>query len=125
MYATPDDSVNSYEEQYQEFLAKHGKSYATEEEYNLRFNIFIDHVKFNEAHDPELEGHTVGLNEMSDWTHDEFGIVSGRHNIAHYKEKHSNSLLGAEELLTLESDLGSVPESIDWRDSGSVSPVRS
>jgi hypothetical protein len=86
--ATPDDYTDSYEQQYQDFLATHGKSYATEEEFNMRLGIFIDHLKFNAAHDPELEGHTVGLNEMSDWTHDEFGIISGRHNVRHYNERY-------------------------------------
>ena len=101
MYAAGDGIANSYEQQYQDFLAQYGKSYLSEEEYNIRLDIFIDHVKFNAAHDPELEGHTVGLNIMSDWTHDEFGIVSGRNNIGLYKERHQ--MLGAQNLVTLET----------------------
>jgi hypothetical protein len=50
----------------------------------MRLDIFIGHIKFNAAHDPEFEGHSVGLNEMSDWTNDEFGFVSGRHNVGLY-----------------------------------------
>lgn len=82
-----------YEEQYQKFLAEHGKSYPTEEEYNLRFGMFTKNLQFIEAHDPEVEGHTVGLNEMSDWTDEEFGVVSGRSNVKAHKER--MAMLGA------------------------------
>lgn len=53
----------------------------------MRKAIFIDHVKFNAAHDPEVEGHTVGLNEMSDYTDDEFSTLSGTKNSGLYQNE--------------------------------------
>ena len=66
----------------------------------MRFNIFTNHTKFIEAHDPVAEGHTVAINEMSDWTDEEFGIVSGRFNIRRKKAQ----MLGNKQKLKIESD---------------------
>ena len=94
-------------------MAKHGKSYPTEEEYQMRLEIFVKNIKFIEEHDPEVEGHTVALNEMSDWTDEEFGVVSGRFNVAAHKER--IGLLGASEGVLLEGDVQGLPEAVDWR----------
>jgi hypothetical protein len=49
-------------------MAEYGKSYATQEEYEMRYEAFKDNIKSIEEHDSEGEGFEVGLNEMSDWT---------------------------------------------------------
>ena len=78
-------------------------------------------MKFIEKHDPEEEGHTVALNEMSDWTDEEFGVVSGRFNVDLHRDR--KGLLGATEGVLLEGDLQGLPESVDWRNHNGISYV--
>ena len=87
----------------------------------MRLAIFTKNMKFIEEHDPEAEGHTVAPNEMSDWTNDEFGIASGRFNVAAYEGR--TGLLGASEGVLLEGDLQGLPESIDWRNHNGMNYV--
>lgn len=44
----------------------------------MRYGIFLQNMEVIEGHDAEAAGFKMGVNEMSDWTHDEFGQVSGR-----------------------------------------------
>ena len=87
----------------------------------MRLAIFTKNMKFIEKHDPEEEGHTVALNEMSDWTDDEFGVVSGRFNVDLHRDR--KGLLGATEGVLLEGDLQGLPESVDWRNHNGISYV--
>ena len=57
------------------FMAEYNKNYATEEEYNLRFDIFKKNLEFVENH--ESDSFSVAINDMSDWTKEEYGRISG------------------------------------------------
>jgi len=39
--------------------------------------MFKENVKQIEEHDSDAEGFEVGLNEMSDWTPEEYAMISG------------------------------------------------
>jgi len=58
-------------------MAEFGKSYSTQEEYEMRYEAFKENIKSIEEHDSEGEGFEVGLNEMSDWTQEEYQMISG------------------------------------------------
>jgi hypothetical protein len=61
--------------QYDAFLVYHGKSYLTEEEYEMRFEIFNLNMillkKWNENSDG-INKAVFGLNYFSDMTHEEY-----------------------------------------------------
>jgi hypothetical protein len=98
----------------------------------MRKGIFIDHLEFNEAHDPEVEGHTVSINEFSDYTPEEFSILSGTANPAVNKTRIQmlkNEELVMADLTTAINKAGwdsfdLLPKSFDWRDYGVVTAVR-
>lgn len=100
------------------FVSEYGKSYATEEEYNLRYEMFKVNIKQIEAHDSEIEGFEVRLNEMSDWTDDEYAMISGQ---AHTKTR-MEKRVGTGEKRLPESNLKT---NVDWNKDGFVGPARS
>lgn len=61
-------------------MAKYGRNYADQKEYNMRLEIFTKNAMFVESHDAEGEGFTVAINKFSDWTEEEFGRISGKYN---------------------------------------------
>jgi len=84
----------------------------------MRLGIFSENLKFVQSHDSEEEGFTVGINKMSDWTKDEYGKLSGKFN----KKNKSKKLKARTPTHFTDSD---IPESVDWREEGAVSKVRS
>ena len=54
------------------FLAKHNKSYSTEEEYNMRMKMYSKRVKEHKRHNAE-PGQTsfMGVNFLTDWSQKE------------------------------------------------------
>ena len=63
--------------QYADYLALFGKSYMTQEEWEMRYGIFKHHLRMNTFHnlDPDNQGAddtVLGLNVMSDWTRVEY-----------------------------------------------------
>jgi hypothetical protein len=60
------------------YLAEHGKSYGTREEFEFRLNLFADKLKFVSEHNSRNEDdHTVTLNHMADWTDAEYKKLLG------------------------------------------------
>ena len=57
------------------YVAEHGKSYGTKEEYNFRKSIFAaKDAEMNQIND-EQGSYTLGHNKFSDWTDDEFNSL--------------------------------------------------
>ena len=54
------------------YITEYGKSYATKEEYKFRLAEFKKSLKHIAEHDEATHGHSVGINHMSDWTHEEY-----------------------------------------------------
>jgi len=63
---------------YAEYVAKHNKSYLTEEEYNTRKQIFAETHYTITQHNKSGASHTLAHNEMSDWTQEERERKLGR-----------------------------------------------
>jgi len=98
--------------------AQHKKSYSAAEE-TVRFGIFIEN--FNKIHrlNAETEGVTFAVNKFADLTATEFKQIyaSGAIYDNHRKEIARNSLRRNLEVDTL-------PDSVDWRNKGAVTPVK-
>ena len=114
----PSSSVD-YDAEYMSYIAKFNKNYASQEEYNFRKGLFAEQLKVIEKHNAKESSFTLGINEFSDWTLDEYKRLLG------YKPHLSKS----------NDDAGSndfpvncpTPDelySVDYRDQGFVTPVK-
>lgn len=83
----------------------------------MRFQAFKDNLKSIESHDIDEHGFEVGLNEMSDWTEDEYKMISGQIHRPKRMEKRVQT--GEKRLPT-----GNLASSIDWVKAGMVGPSR-
>ena len=104
------------ESAYLSYIAEHGKSYGTEEEYKFRLNTFARNQGFIRQFNDKVtdDSATVANNHMSDWTHSEYKNLLG------YRTR-IGSKKGVE--FTGEN-VTDVPASIDWREKGAVTPVK-
>ena len=101
------------QQQFLEFLSTHGKSYGTQEEFNYRLQVFADNLETINAHnESNADDATLGLNHMADWTSHEFKRLLGFRGKA---EK---------EYEPVDIDVSALPDSVDWRSKGAVTPVK-
>ena len=103
-------------QQYAEYLAAHGKSYGTKEEYNFRLEQYLIKDAAINKINAEEKNFTVGHNYMSDWTHDEYKQLLG------YRGPMGSEGLKQEKIKVL--DTVDLPASVDWRTQGAVNPVK-
>jgi len=111
-------SVGHDELQFARFREQFGKTYHTRSEHARRFSIFQQNLRKYEQHNKSGASWTMGVNQFSDLTDQEFedrhmggykrmpGFAPGPANAAPAKR--------AEQL----------PESVDWREKGAISPVK-
>ena len=102
------------EKMFIDYLAKYGKSYGTNEEYEFRFKIFQQSmVKMTMNNMKNDLTYTLGINKFSDWTKDEYKRLLGFKKIdANILSTHTS---GGDA-----NDDTTVPASIDWRLKGAV-----
>ncbi len=86
------------------FLAKHGKSYATKEEYQFRFEQFQKNMGVIRAENAKNENtFSLTANKLTDYTRDEYRKLLG------YKPV--SAMMGENFYL----DDSNLPSEIDWR----------
>ena len=105
------------EQEFIQHLSKYGKSYATNEEYAYRLNLFAQKheelAKINSVN----ANFQVGHNQFSDWTKDEYKRLLGwkrNPNVEQTNEEKSYTKLSEEGL----------PKEVDWRKKGAVNHVK-
>jgi len=104
---------NMYE--YMKYIADHGKSYGTKEEFNFRFNIFDKKLAEIKSLNETQEHSTHGTNFLTDYTQDEMKQMLGFRadmNATHEKNVQAIDLEGLE------------VSPVDWRSQGAVTPVK-
>lgn len=103
------------ETEYLTYIAEHGKSYGTEEEFKFRLATFARNQKYIAQYNAKVKDNeaTVGLNHMADWSHAEYKKLLG------YKPR-PNMRQGK----PAPKFVGDVPASLDWRAKGAVTPVK-
>ncbi|EOX91528.1 Granulin repeat cysteine protease family protein [Theobroma cacao] len=114
-----DDEVRSL---YKSWLVKHGKAYNGIGEEEMRFDIFKDNLKFIDEHNSNNNRtYKLGLNKFADLTNQEYrskflGTRSDpRRRVMKSKNPSQRYAFRAGD---------SLPESVDWREHGSVNPVK-
>ena len=107
--------VLSPAQQFNNFIVKHKRQYASAEERSTRFEIFKDNLKeikrLNDLHD----GVTYGITQFADMTQEEFlfKYTNMPQMNSHFKADTTAAYKGV-----------SIPESYDCRDHGLVTPVK-
>ncbi|PSR87959.1 Cysteine proteinase [Actinidia chinensis var. chinensis] len=106
---------------YAEWLAKHGKAYNRIGERERRFEIFKDNLKFVDEHNSENRSYKVGLNRFADLTNEEYrSMFLGTKTDS--KRRFMKSKSASRRYAVQDSDM--LPESVDWRESGAVAPIK-
>ncbi|MQL78207.1 hypothetical protein Taro_010648 [Colocasia esculenta] len=116
---------------FEEWMVKYDKSYNTLQERQRRLNIFKDNLRLIDEHNHPSNNHTftLGLNHFADLTNEEFRstyLMFQPVNVTHdelmlstptsdHRRQHVGRRRGRR----------SIPESIDWRDKGAVTAVKS
>lgn len=100
---------------FNQFINNYGRNYANEEEYNMRRHIFMQQLKKVEEHNAKGLSWTLGVNEYSDWTNEEYSQLLGLKNFRNH-----NSALPVAHFPVANAD-----KDIDWRNvDGYVTPVK-
>lgn len=105
-------SENEYVKRFTDFTTKYDKKY-TDEEYQLRYNIFKGNIDTIEAHNNEEHSWTMDVNEFADQVWHEF------------KTKHATYTTSSNLGFWFNDNLSSdVPSEWDWVEKGGVTPVK-
>lgn len=106
-------------ELFEHFLIKHPKRYANtvqREEHNKRRNIFRQNLRFINSHNRKHVGFQVAVNHLADRSPEELRLLRGRT----HTEGYNGGLPFKPDLSTLKD----VPDTMNWRLYGAVTPVK-
>ncbi|KAM0941075.1 putative actinidain [Dioscorea sansibarensis] len=103
---------------YEGWLVRHNKSYSDLSEKERRYEIFKDNLKHIDKHNAGNHTYTLALNVFADLTVEEYRATYLRTLPPRkWKEMENDSD-------TFNDNVDAVPDSIDWRDKGAITPVR-
>jgi len=110
-------ATGSVLDEFNVFKEKYNKLYANEKENAIRLNIFADNLKYiaehNEAAAKGKHTFTMGINQFTDLTHDEWKArFTPRRNVPDPRP------------VTKSKPFPGRPDSVDWREEGYVTEVK-
>ncbi|KAF1334904.1 Cathepsin, cysteine protease family c01a, partial [Globisporangium splendens] len=108
--------VSAKKDAFDAFKATHGKEYASQEEETQRLVNFHHNLRFINSVNRQGLSYYLRVNQFADLTHEE-----------RVRMYHSNSVKRAEDngaAFVHTASSASVPEEIDWRKKGAVTPVK-
>lgn len=104
------------------FKTKHARNYASADEELLRLKVFMENSLFiarhNEKYEKGLKSYSLGMNQFGDLLHHEFVQLTSC-----YDRSYANKA-GSTYLPPANIDDTDLPESLDWRKKGFVTPVK-
>jgi len=115
-FAALDEEDVSVQRHWSNYKISFAKVYATQEEHDRRFEVFRANHKFIENF-PTNRGFTVGHNEFSDLTNEEFRARYNGMNIS--RIPHATSRFSSRFSVKTRA-----PASVDWRTKGAVTGVK-
>lgn len=98
------------------FKEGHGKSYKDGEEHTRRKHLFHNNLRFIHSKNRESLGFSLAVNHLADRSEDEMRMMRGRQRSTGYN--------GALPFDRSQYDEKDVPDHIDWRLRGAVTPVK-
>ncbi|XP_075678693.1 cathepsin L-like peptidase [Dermatophagoides pteronyssinus] len=111
-------------EEWYEFKNTFNRSYNSEGEEHMRFEIFHQNLeiiqKHNELYDQGLSSYQLGINQFADWTRDEFRKLIQRNP----SNKFMREFRKPSTQIYTDNDLTDLPDEIDWTKKGVVTAVR-
>uniref|UniRef100_A0ACD5UFC7 Uncharacterized protein n=1 Tax=Avena sativa TaxID=4498 RepID=A0ACD5UFC7_AVESA len=121
-------------DRFHRWMEQHGKSYATVDEKLRRFEVYRRNVEHIETTNREGKlSYTLGENQFTDLTDEEFLAKYTSRYVVPPPDMTSNEEEEAETVITTRAgdvleghggNLSMLPESIDWRAVGAVTPVK-
>ena len=116
-------AANAFDAEWAAFKLKHGKTYVNSVEDATRFKIWKSNSAFVSKHNEEykLGKHTffVGMNQFADLTTNEFAAMFNGFNASlRLANKRPTAFFDGKNIQD------PVPDSVDWRDKGYVTPVK-
>lgn len=117
---TPDHltSTDKLLELFESWMSEHSKAYKSVEEKVHRFEVFRENLMHIDQRNNEINSYWLGLNEFADLTHEEF---KGRY-LGLAKPQFSRKRQPSANFRY--RDITDLPESVDWRKKGAVTPVK-
>ncbi|KAL7592638.1 hypothetical protein Lser_V15G32359 [Lactuca serriola] len=104
---------------HEQWMAHHGRIYTDENEKQLRFQIFKNNVAYIDAHNARSDqSYTLEVNKFADLTNDEFR--ASRNGYKKQPDSDSHVVSG----LFRYANVSAVPDEVDWRKEGAVTPVK-
>lgn len=100
--------------EFNEYIATHSKSYASDEEYQRRFKIFRENSGFIRTHNQGKKDWYLGINKFADMSIEEFRSIYLPHK---YQRKTERNVVEQEPFVN-------APSSVDWRTQGAVTAVK-
>ncbi|KAK2715041.1 procathepsin L-like [Artemia franciscana] len=105
------------------FKATHKKEYPSQLEEKFRMKIYLENkhkvAKHNILYEKGEKSYQVAMNKFGDLLHHEFrSIMNG------YQHKKQNSSRAESTFTFMEPANVEVPESVDWREKGAITPVK-
>jgi len=104
--------------QFAKFKMEHQKVYKTRAEHESRFQVFAENLKKIAAHNNAGHSYTLGINQFSDLTQEEF---KGQY-LGGYKALSNPAT--SESRAFVKKAIKDLPESVDWRDMDAVTDVK-
>ena len=102
---------------FMQYIAEHSKSYGTAEEFEFRFNNWLEIDNLINEHNSSDATHKLGHNFMSDWTDFEYQQILGYEAIPENERSE-------EEDFSEWTGVAESNSSIDWRNKGAVTAVK-
>jgi len=107
-------NLGSLKHDFIQFIHDYNKSYITAEEFEMRFQLFVETELFINKHNHGNASHTVGHNKFSDWTQAEVDKIMG----------FIDDRATRREARIYEKLPRTTVESIDWVELGAVTGVK-
>ena len=120
----PDIEREYFMDKFSEFKAEYNKTYSNKYEELTHFNTFKNNLKFIRKQKDTLTSYTIGINQFSDLTRQEFKDLY----LGGYKKPYNNISLNLYQfkpyIPLITGFTRNLPKSVDWRTKGAVTPVK-
>lgn len=124
--ATPGKAVTQLEGYtFERYVSEFGKDYGNNEEWEARREIFLKRLNAATVHNARAQqSYFRGINHLSDRTEEELKEIKGLdRSLLHFQVQ--TRLAGRQrDDVTTALDVSELPDSVDWRDRGIITPVK-